>query len=103
MDAPPPTREQVLTALSTIQDPDLGRDIVSLGMIKNLEIGGDGRVAFVFELTTPACPVRDRFESMGREPLAPNADRGKEMMRDVIGNLRKFAAGVTAFDDRIRC
>ncbi len=50
--------------LSAIQDPDLGRDVVSLGMIKDLAIGADGRVSFTFELTTPACPVRDRFQTM---------------------------------------
>jgi len=63
----PPSTDQVLAALSGIQDPDLGRDVVSLGMIKDLAIGVDGRVSFTFELTTPACPVRDRFQSMARE------------------------------------
>jgi ATP-binding protein involved in chromosome partitioning len=56
--------------LSAIQDPDLGRDVVSLGMIKDLVIGGDGRVAFTFELTTPACPVRDRFQTMAHKLVA---------------------------------
>ena len=45
--------------------------------------------------------ARSTFEGMGRDPVAPNALRGKEMMRDTVGNLRKFAAGLTAFDDRI--
>ncbi len=56
--------------LSAIQDPDLGRDVVSLGMIKDLVIGGDGRVSFTFELTTPACPVRDRFQTMATKLVA---------------------------------
>jgi ATP-binding protein involved in chromosome partitioning len=60
----PPSSEQILSVLSAIQDPDLGRDVVSLGMIKDLVIGNDGRVSFTFELTTPACPVRDRFQTM---------------------------------------
>jgi ATP-binding protein involved in chromosome partitioning len=60
------TKDAVLDALRQIIDPDLHRDIVSLGMIKQLEIrdtpsGAD--VSFTFELTTPACPVRDRFKS----------------------------------------
>ena len=62
-----PSEAQVLEALSRIQDPDLHRDIVSLGMIKDLRIGGDGVVAFTFELTTPACPVRDQFQTQARE------------------------------------
>jgi ATP-binding protein involved in chromosome partitioning len=56
--------------LSAIQDPDLGRDVVSLGMIKDLVIGADGRVSFTFELTTPACPVRDRFQTMAHKLVA---------------------------------
>ncbi|HEY7199555.1 MAG TPA: iron-sulfur cluster assembly protein, partial [Candidatus Dormibacteraeota bacterium] len=51
---PSPSEQQVLSALSTIVDPDLGRDVVSLGMIKDLRIDGAGEVAFTFELTTPA-------------------------------------------------
>ncbi|MDQ6773224.1 MAG: Mrp/NBP35 family ATP-binding protein [Actinomycetota bacterium] len=70
-----PTEQQVLHALATIIDPDLGRDVVSLGMIKELEI--DGRdVSFTFELTTPACPVRDRFKSMAEEAVAGLPDVG---------------------------
>jgi ATP-binding protein involved in chromosome partitioning len=60
------TKEAVLDALRQIVDPDLHRDIVSLGMIKQLEIRPDeegSRVSFTFELTTPACPVRDQFKS----------------------------------------
>jgi len=59
-----PSKEEVLSVLSAIKDPDLGRDVVSLGMIKDLSIAGDGSVAFTFELTTPACPVRDQFHSL---------------------------------------
>src|SRR5260370_16564971 len=65
----PPRSEQVLSVLSAIQDPDLGRDVVSLGMIKDLAIAADGRVSFTFELTTPACPVRDRFQTMATNLL----------------------------------
>ncbi len=54
------SREAVLAALSTIIDPDLDQDIVSLGFVKELDIA-DGLVALELELTTPACPVRDRF------------------------------------------
>ena len=67
---PNPTSQQVLEALSTIHDPDLGRDVVSLGMIKELVIDEGGRVSFTFELTTPACPVRDRFKSQAQDAVA---------------------------------
>ncbi len=56
---------QVLDALKVVRDPDLNRDIVSLGFIKNLAIDG-GRVAFTIELTTPACPVKDQMRDQAR-------------------------------------
>jgi ATP-binding protein involved in chromosome partitioning len=56
-----PRREDVLRALRTVQDPDLHRDLVSLGMIQDLKIEGD-QVSFAIVLTTPACPVRDSMK-----------------------------------------
>src|SRR6478735_9246158 len=55
----------VLAALKVVRDPDLQRDIVSLGFIKELTIDG-GRVAFTIELTTPACPVKDQLRDQAR-------------------------------------
>jgi len=62
-----PSSQQVLQVLAHIQDPDLGRDVVSLGMIKELEVSPQGKVSFTFELTTPACPVRDRFKTQAQD------------------------------------
>ncbi len=55
----------VLDALKVVRDPDLNRDIVSLGFIKELKIDG-GSVAFTIELTTPACPVKDQMRDQSR-------------------------------------
>ena len=55
----------VLDALRVVRDPDLNRDIVSLGFIKELVIR-DGDVAFTIELTTPACPVKDQMRDQAR-------------------------------------
>ncbi len=55
----------MLEALKVVRDPDLQRDIVSLGFIKDLTIDG-GRVAFTIELTTPACPVKDQLRDQAR-------------------------------------
>ena len=63
------TSQQVLEALGHIKDPDLGRDVVSLGMIKELDVSPQGKVSFTFELTTPACPVRDRFKSQAEDAV----------------------------------
>jgi ATP-binding protein involved in chromosome partitioning len=53
-------REAVLNALRVVNDPDLRRDIVSLGFVKDLSLK-DGNVSFTIELTTPACPVKDQL------------------------------------------
>jgi len=59
----------VLEALGRVQEPELGKDLVSLGMIKDLTIR-DGRVSFTVELTTPACPLRDQIEREAKEAVA---------------------------------
>jgi ATP-binding protein involved in chromosome partitioning len=61
----PVEQAAVLEALKVVRDPDLNRDIVSLGFVKNLNIEG-GRVAFTIELTTPACPVKDQMRDQSR-------------------------------------
>lgn len=57
-----------MDALRVVQDPDLHRDIVTLGFVKNLEIQR-GSVRFDLELTTPACPVKDLLKSQCEEAL----------------------------------
>ncbi len=58
-------QSQVIEALRTIKDPDLHKDIVTLGFIKDLNIDR-GDVAFTIELTTPACPVKDQMRDQAR-------------------------------------
>ena len=55
-------KSAVLDALKVIIDPDLGKDIVTLGFIHELTISDDGKVSFELRLTTPACPVKDQFK-----------------------------------------
>ena len=59
----------VLDALKVVTDPDLGRDIVSLGFVKNVAIT-DGRVSFAIELTTPACPVKDQMRDQAQAAVS---------------------------------
>ena len=56
------TKETVLAALRAVQDPDLHKDIVTLGFVKQVEISGS-EVDFTVELTTPACPVKDQMKA----------------------------------------
>jgi ATP-binding protein involved in chromosome partitioning len=55
------TRDQVMTALRTVQDPELFKDIVTLNMVKDVRIDGS-TVLVNIELTTPACPLKERIE-----------------------------------------
>ena len=55
------TEAAIFDALRHVQEPELGRDIVTLNMVKNLAIN-DADVAFTIELTTPACPLKDEIE-----------------------------------------
>ena len=56
------TQETILETLKAIQDPDLHKDIVALGFVKDIRIEG-GAVDFTIELTTPACPVKDQMKA----------------------------------------
>ncbi len=60
------TEQLILDALRQIQDPDLHKDIVTLGFIKDLKIEG-GAVSFRIVLTTPACPVKEEMEGAAKE------------------------------------
>jgi ATP-binding protein involved in chromosome partitioning len=63
------TEERILDALSKVQDPELHRDIVSLGMVKNLAVA-NGDVSFTVELTTPACPLRETIDADCKKALS---------------------------------
>jgi ATP-binding protein involved in chromosome partitioning len=56
------TPELVLQALSSVQEPDLGKDIVTLNMVRDIEIEGN-YIAFTVVLTTPACPLKDMIKN----------------------------------------
>ena len=75
--------DQVLEKLSTVVDPDLKQDIVSMGMIKDLELN-DGNLKFTLELTTPACPFNVEIEDDVRRVLGE------------IPELKNFDMNVTA-------
>jgi ATP-binding protein involved in chromosome partitioning len=62
------SRDAVMAALSKVQEPELHKDLVTLNMIRDLEIEGD-KVTFTVLLTTPACPLRGRIESESRQAV----------------------------------
>lgn len=56
------TNEDILRALSNVQEPDLGKDLVTLNMVKDIRIDGN-KIAFTIILTTPACPLKDMIRN----------------------------------------
>jgi ATP-binding protein involved in chromosome partitioning len=56
------TEEKILEALKNVQEPDLGKDIVTLNMVKDIVIEGN-YVSFTVVLTTPACPLKDKIKN----------------------------------------
>jgi ATP-binding protein involved in chromosome partitioning len=101
-------KEMVLAALRNVQEPELHNDLVSLNMIKDLEIDGD-RVSFTIILTTPACPLKTRIENEARaavisiegvktvdiklESNVPSDGRSRGLMQLPIRNAIAIASG----------
>ncbi len=74
------TEKAVLQALSTVKDPELHRDLVTLGMIRNVKIEGDD-ITFEVVLTTPACPLKAQIERECRDALAGIPGIGRVTVR----------------------
>ena len=81
------THEQIMKALSNVQEPDLGSDIVSLNMVKDLHIDGDA-VRFTLVLTTPACPMKDLMKNASINAILAFTDVAED-----IGNYSVFTQG----------
>ncbi|MBI4563165.1 MAG: Mrp/NBP35 family ATP-binding protein [Planctomycetes bacterium] len=62
------TTDQILNALRAVKDPDLHRDIVELGFVKDVK-SCDGNVSLTIELTTPACPVREQMKQQAHQTV----------------------------------
>jgi ATP-binding protein involved in chromosome partitioning len=63
MSSPLPTAEQVTSALAGVNDPEIGRPITELGMVKSVSVGADGLVDVSVYLTVAGCPMRDTITS----------------------------------------
>ncbi len=85
--------EEILAALRAIQDPDLHKDIVALGFVKNLSVK-DGHVSLDIELTTPACPVKERMREEATAILKALAGVREVEVR-MTAQVRKAAVSPT--------
>ncbi len=79
------TEQAVLDALRAVMDPDLGRDIVSLGFVKEVKIEG-ADVDVVIQLTTPACPVKDQLRAQAEAAImaVPGVRQARVNMTAVV-------------------
>jgi ATP-binding protein involved in chromosome partitioning len=97
------TQERVLEALKTVPEPELGKDLVTLNMVKDISICG-GAVKFTVELTTPACPLKKMIEDDCKRAVSkiPGVE---EVTVNLTSNVRRghdqakggFATGVKNF------
>ncbi|MEO5942011.1 MAG: Mrp/NBP35 family ATP-binding protein [Ferruginibacter sp.] len=79
------TAEEIMKALSNVQEPDLGKDLVTLNMIKDLMISGN-RVAFTVVLTTPACPLKDEIKKACINAITILVNKDADVLVDFSSN-----------------
>src|SRR3990172_2726938 len=80
------SKEQVLQALSHVMDPDLGKDLVSLNMIRDIEISGK-KINFSLVLTTSACPLRNKIKMDCIHAVAKYVDKDAEVDVNVTSQV----------------
>src|SRR5437868_3125079 len=81
------TENNILEALKLVKDPDLHKDIVTLGFIRDLKIENSS-VRFTIDLTTPSCPVRDEFKVVAEKAIRDNIDGVKDVTIDLTATVR---------------
>ena len=80
------TKEQVLKALSQVQDPDLKKDLVTLNMIQDLQVDGN-KVKFTLVLTTPACPLKEFLKKQCKDAIQKYADPYAEVEIEISSQV----------------
>ncbi|MFZ9930869.1 MAG: Mrp/NBP35 family ATP-binding protein [Ilumatobacteraceae bacterium] len=71
------TREQVVEALRPVEDPELHRSIVDIGMLRTVDISSDGRAAILVALTVAGCPLRNEITNRVKSAVEPLVGAGK--------------------------
>src|SRR4051812_36002459 len=81
------SEQDVLNALKGVKDPDLGRDLTDLGMIKDIRIEGN-RLSLAVNLTTPACPLKGKIEKDVRDAIAARLPVFESVHIDMTSTVR---------------
>src|SRR3954463_9260762 len=66
-----PTNDQIIDALRPVEDPELHRSIVDLGMVRNVDVRADGSVGVLIALTVAGCPLRNEIQNRVTGALTP--------------------------------
>jgi ATP-binding protein involved in chromosome partitioning len=90
------TEAQIREALGHVQDPELGKDLVSLGMVKGIQVEG-GKVTVQIELTTPACPLKARIQED-----CTAAIRAVEGVQEVVVEMGARTRGVKSGNEEAK-
>ena len=102
------TNEDILRALSNVQEPDLGKDLVTLNMVKDIAIEGK-KVSFTVVLTTPACPLKDMImnacinavkilvdkEAQVTVNFTSNTSSNRKDAKSILGGVKNIIAVVS--------
>ncbi len=102
------TKEEIIKALSNVQEPDLGKDLVTLNMVKDIEIDGKN-VSFTVILTTPACPLKDMImnacinavkilvdkEAVVKVNFTSNTSSNRKDAKTILGGVKNIIAVVS--------
>ncbi|MGN6476203.1 MAG: Mrp/NBP35 family ATP-binding protein [Flavipsychrobacter sp.] len=80
------SKEQVLKALGTVQEPDLGKDLVTLNMVQDVEIDANN-ISFTVVLTTPACPLKELIERDCIKAIHEHVDAGANVTVKMTSNV----------------
>lgn len=89
------TKEDILKALSYVEEPDLGKDLVTLNMIEDVEIEGN-KVSFKVILTTPACPMKDLIQNACIRAIHTMVDKDAEVTVHMTSRVTSGRAGNNA-------
>ncbi len=91
------TKEKVLEALSQVQEPDLGKDLVTLNMIENVEVD-DKKVSFTVVLTTPACPLKDEIQRACENSIKLLVDKDADVYVHFSSQVKASQSNTGAID-----
>ncbi|MEM7548633.1 MAG: Mrp/NBP35 family ATP-binding protein [Bacteroidota bacterium] len=92
------SKESIIKALSTVEDPDLKKDLISLNMIKFLQVEGN-KVKFTVELTTPACPLKELIKNSCIEAIEKEVGKDVELEINMSSNVTSSITNNASFEN----